>query len=40
MKNISNTPSLEDLLTQDLQAWLAAKEAIQRAMSRSGPAPR
>jgi len=26
------TPSLEALLTQDLQAWIAAKEAIQRAM--------
>jgi len=29
------TPPLEALLTQDLQAWIAAKEAIRRAMSRS-----
>ena len=27
------TPSLEALLMQDLQAWIAAKDAIRRAMS-------
>ncbi len=27
-------PSLEELLQRDLDAWIAAKEAIQRAASR------
>ena len=31
------TPSLESLLTRDLQAWIAAKEAIERARLRTPP---